>query len=197
MRLQHALTKRNYLAAIHLFYDINQYLGKDVMGFRYFYEHLDQPDRSQVLEFFTNEGLKIIHLKRRNLLRQYLSIKIAQKTNIWVTSEIAEFEKISVNVDECIRYIKKSSELTDEHNRIFSHVNNLDVHYEDILQNREVQMHKIQDFLDIPRRPCNSPLKKINNKSLEGTIKNFQEVKCALEDTPWDTFLEDSDSVAS
>lgn len=56
------------------------------VGFKYFYEHMVvEPDLHKYI--ITHKEIKVIHLKRFDLLRTYVSFKISRKIKVWSKSK--------------------------------------------------------------------------------------------------------------
>ena len=54
------------------------------IGFKIFYDHpLNTNDKSVWNKILSDKSIHIIHLKRENMLRSFISLKIAHKTQTW------------------------------------------------------------------------------------------------------------------
>ncbi len=77
------------------------------VGFKLFYWHCHEDNWRCIWDYMNSmQGLKIIHIKRRNMLKTFLSLKIAQRTKQW--SQIKEKNKktkpsITLDFNECVK----------------------------------------------------------------------------------------------
>jgi hypothetical protein len=62
--------------------------GWGAVGFKLFYYHARQLPYSSVWDYLAaNRDIRILHIRRRNLLKQYYSLERAHKTNVWASSK--------------------------------------------------------------------------------------------------------------
>ena len=81
-------------------------------GFKIFYDQAQDTATRTIWSFLKElKGLKIVHIKRDNLLRTYLSEKIAQKTGVWhLPKRVEPLEKdktVVLNLENCISFFSK------------------------------------------------------------------------------------------
>jgi len=142
-------------------------------------------------------NLKVIHLKRQNPLRLYVSWEIAQKTNIWnVTQE--EYEQLSTR--RCITYSREQmyAYLDDVENKTkcfdecwFAKHEKLEIFYEDLISNTDNVMARIQQFLHVPIYPVHADLVRMNSEPLAELIDNYDQFSADIQGTPWEEYLDD------
>lgn len=146
------------------------------VGFKYFYEHsLLEPELLRHL--ITNRSLKLIHLKRKDLLRSYLSHKIAENTTKWSESL---FEKkiplknrqIQVDVSDFNKYKKAMKDNYLLFSKIFKDHNVLTLYYEDLIENPKHCLSDVQTFLKVKNKKLLTVLERQNPEPIEELIKN-------------------------
>lgn len=108
-------------------------------------------------EFINNSKIKIVHLKRKNQLLRYLSLKHAQQTNHWDNLTI-DNQKISLNIKDIINNINYVKEQEKKYS-------GLDVYYEDIVANDwawRLYINKILEYCG--EKPLDKIIPKIGRK---------------------------------
>jgi len=166
-----------------------------LVGFKIFYYHpLDSDDRSVWDQLVADKRVKVIHLKRNNLLRTVLSGKIALKTKVWTNKRSAikvklEDKKLSLNVDECIVEFKKIKEWESNIDKMFNDHPKLVINYEKLVAKPDT-FDEILDFLGIEQKELKSGYKKQNKEPLEELIENYHEFSGKLSKTEWGYLLE-------
>jgi LPS sulfotransferase NodH len=170
--------------------------GYPVVGFKW---HYWLPDTGEPLarHLTADSGIRIIHLKRRNLLRQFLSYQRAASTNVWarvrgesaqpppslnlpphkVLSHIAEIEAKSREYDECLRGHQI-----------------LELFYEDLAKDPQAVGTRALEFLGVK---SSQELKVLTEKTgvdpLRSAIDNYDELKAEfqLAFDRWSSFFEE------
>ncbi len=166
-----------------------------LVGFKIFYYHpLDSDDRSVWDLLVADKRIKVIHLKRNNLLRTVLSGKIALKTKVWTNKRAArkvklEDKKLSLNVDECIQEFQKIKEWESKIDNMFSKHPKLVISYEELVAKPDT-LNEVLDFLGIEQKELKSGYKKQNKEPLNELIENYHEFSSKLSDTEWSYLLE-------
>lgn len=166
------------------------------LGFKIFYDHPIDSDDKEVWDFIKKDvDIRIIHLKRRNILRSHVSRLIALKTDKWTSTqnnEPAENESRAVEVDtgHCIDQFQQLEKWQNDHDkRSFSQHEYLEVIYEELASEPQKIMNEVFDFLQLPRRKVETKLKRQNPEPLNLLIKNYSEVKKVLEEKGYAHFL--------
>jgi LPS sulfotransferase NodH len=164
------------------------------VGFKLFYYHAQEVSR-QVLWSFLKEKkeLKILHLKRRNTLRELLSLRKAFKTNHWTntTGTADKSFSISLNYDDCLQEFIYAQQSKEQFDTFFQDHPRIGVVYEDLANDYEREMRRIQDFLEVTYEPVIPSTFKQSNQPLIEAISNYSELKQKFEGTPWETFFEE------
>lgn len=136
------------------------------VGLKLFYEYFDDArfaDDFNVI--ITQPNIKVIHLTRKDRMKQYRSLKIAEATNVWSTNVITKKMPDAIELDllDYQHYLDKSESLQASILRLFAEHDILDVTYEDLTSETDLILTKIQNFLNVPVRKLFTLLKKQNN----------------------------------
>lgn len=151
------------------------------IGLKLFYEYFEDPRYSSSFNYVINrKDVKIIYLIRRDILKVYVSLKIAQKTNVWSSVKSAGNEprpKITIDRNDYIQFREEHL----RHRRLFVTLLKdhplLEVAYEDLVQNPQPVLKSVQQFLGVKPKALFTLLKQQNPGSVESLITNYDEVK--------------------
>ena len=140
--------------------------------------------------------LKVIHLSRKNLLRVWVSDKIAERTGRYTTWKPTQYihpneKKIYVSPDECIRGLNKMHADKIFFEGSFKGCDTMPLTYEDLTIQPMVALAKVQQFLCLKTAKLFSMLLQQNPEPLTQLIVNFEEVKRALAGTRWEQCPDD------
>jgi LPS sulfotransferase NodH len=190
--LSKSLEQGATVAALESLYSIAPLVNVDAIGFRLFYDHLSDRRNRQVLEYFRSHQTKVIHLRRDNLLRQYLSLSVAQTAEVWVSEQKVATTSVHLDPRKCRRYLKRTAKARDVFSGKMRHLDVMDLTYEELSEDHERTVGAVLDFIGVERAPLSSNLKKLNNAPLDEAIQNYESLKLSLKDTPWIRYF-DSD----
>ena len=169
-------------------------------GFRLKVYHLtvDQRvrDPARLLSDLCGAGWKIIHLSRRNLLRQALSNLrlIGTGKAQYGSAEPLPAEKIVVDCRRVIELMRTRALLAEQEKSMLAPLPHLSLCYEDDLSDgRRHQAAADRAFahLELPRAAVRTALARIHAGALPELIANYEEVRDALAGTPYAPFLEE------
>lgn len=135
--------------------------------------------------------IKIIHLKRTNLLASYVSTILTLKTNIIMATNQAHIHQIrlTINPQECLKYFMIVSTHQRYYDDFFQNSDMLSITYESMVTNKEKRSAKILDFLQLQQKPLASSLIKLNTTPLPYLLKNYTELKRYFQKTEWSKFF--------
>lgn len=131
-----------------------------------------------------NLPMRVIHLYRKNILDQFLSLKLAQKNNKWISTNrkdgTYEEYNVSIDVKEFKEYethkIKKYSEYKEKFPDAYI------VDYEELSKDPQFVFDKgLFQFLGVAPQPVLLNTIKQNKKPREEIIINFNDVKDIIE----------------
>jgi hypothetical protein len=168
--------------------------GLAAVGFKIFYYHDAQESGPELWPYLQSRtDLRIIHLKRRNTLRELLSLKRAQQTNEWYTTVETEdiAAPIMLDYDECAREFEYAKNIKEHFDKFFAKSTVLEVNYEDLAQGADKEMGRVQHFLGIKARKLSPLVVKQSHRPLPEAIANYDELRAAFLGTGWEHFFED------
>lgn len=147
-------------------------------------------DYEKVLQTFSNDGWKFLHLKRKNFLRHKLSNLILKETKITHIKNSDSFKqkKILVDCNALMEGILFGEEVEKTEEENLRDIPNIKIHYEeDLLDNTRHQntADRIFEYLNLKSHKVNTNLKKISSENLEDMILNYDEVYNFFKDTKY------------
>jgi LPS sulfotransferase NodH len=164
------------------------------VGFKLFYYHAKDSQWSGLWTFLKEDtGIKIIHLKRRNILETHLSRQRAMLTDNWanISGERQEQPAIALDYAECLKDFKQTRDWELEYDLYFSKHSMLELFYEDLSQRYQTEIHRVQEFLGV----CFEPVAPITFKQgilpLSKSITNYTELKDKFSGSAWEEFFTD------
>jgi len=164
-------------------------------GFKLFYYHPFDEDKS-VWDYIRNDkSISIIHLVRNNLLAAYTSQKIGEKTKKW-TENINRPHNLGLNdkmvnlsYEECLDAFKKVRGFEDNIRNEFSDRNYIEISYEDLISDRKITMTKVYSAIGLEFESVETVMKKQNPESLSNLIVNYGGLKKQFAHTEWKDFF--------
>jgi LPS sulfotransferase NodH len=157
------------------------------VGFKLLYGH-DKRIWRFVWLYLQKSGVRIIHLKRRNLLARYLSFELAKRSNLWIASEnnvdnLKYEEPIIIDPKSCINNIKQMVHRQAKYEEVFTNNPMIETVYEDLVANTRDECARLLKFLGLAEHDLsNQSLRKQRTKRLSEVIANYNELKFAFED---------------
>ncbi|MEO0755248.1 MAG: sulfotransferase [Cyanobacteria bacterium J06648_16] len=165
------------------------------VGFKIFYNQAQAGQKQQIWQYLRqNKEIKIIHLKRRNLLRVCLSHHLATATNQWVLKDEAhrkDHDKVALGFQDCLKLFEETKEWEEEYDRFFDGHPKLEVSYEDLVNKTAAESKRLQSFLEVKFQRLKSSTLQQNRSLLAETIENYNELKDKFKDTPWRVYFDE------
>jgi len=168
--------------------------GIAAVGFKLFYYHARENGLEVLWSYLqAQEDIRILHIKRRNMLRTHLSRARAIQTDQWANTngKLEAEPPIALDFDECLKDFEQTSQWETEYDQFFSAHPRCEVLYEDLLNDFDRQIIRMQDFLEVKHAPLQSDIHKQSHKPLSQSIANYAELKEKFSDTPWEKFFND------
>jgi len=184
--------------------------GAKAIGFKFHYQH--SLFHEGITEALAADGeLRIVHLSRRNLLRQYVSHCTAERTDEWTRRKAtsssvirnawrrlrrtrkrpAAPSRLRLVPEETESYFWKQIVSADRFgNQVFAGHPRLELTYEDLDRDRVATMHPVWGFLGVsPYDEANSSLTKQNPRPLREVIVNYDALKERFATGPFASFF--------
>jgi len=168
--------------------------GIRAVGFELFYTHNRKGWSKQTWQYIQNTSkIKIIHLQRKNLLRSYASLRIAEKTNLWNTANPKKITSITIELDytACRQYFLATEAYRKFFDTYFQNHDCLSITYEDLVASRNRETKKILRFLNVPNQMLSTSLVKLDTRSLSDIVQNYAQLKRRFSKTKWASFFND------
>lgn len=161
---------------------LKDYIWKDysnsykAIGFKYFYDHgRHLVNFEEVLNFLIEErAIKILHLKRNNLLRALFSYKRALAQKSWSKAN-ADF-RTTISIEECKDYFQQ----VEENQKLIDHLFSdraLQVNYEILIKEPEFILQNILDYIGVNRETLTTETIKNKETNLSECIANFDDLR--------------------
>lgn len=159
-------------------------------GFKLMYGQLAQYPALQ--KYLETSGTLIIHLKRKNLLRRYVSLRLAQETNKWSSNTgKMKLHTIKLDPEKTPKSLEKSN-MQVQKNTIYQKTNPyLEVTYEELSDHPDETLARIWHSLNEKPVKLTTALEKQNPYPLQQIIINYQEIEAVLLGTEFEWMLTD------
>lgn len=126
-------------------------------------------------------GWKIVHLKRKDMFRHFLSGQLARaRGGYHKRDDTPEAFTFEIERRSMAQVMRRRARWTRREIRALKGIPHLTLTYEDNLQDSNVQqatVNEVLDFVDLEKRDAETRLRKINRRPLEETISNYSDVK--------------------
>ncbi len=163
------------------------------VGFKIFYYHAREGSWEPVWPYLLAQTeLRVIHIKRRNVLKTHLSRKRAEITDSWVNTTGAPEKPVSVTLDyaECLADFIRTRAWEEEADTQFAQHSVLQLAYEDLARDYEGEMRRVQAFLGVDYEVVRPSIHKQSRQTLAEAITNYDELKQQFAGTLWAEFFE-------
>lgn len=150
------------------------------VGFKLFYNDIESEVFKKVV---ANKDIKIIHLVRYDLLRQFVLLKIAEKTGEWSEHKASgglNKTTITVNPTQFEKFRMESTGQRQQMIETFAQHQHFQVVYEDLCNSPDEILNQLQAFLKVKPKRLFSLLKKQNSEQLNELVSNYSEIENTL-----------------
>jgi LPS sulfotransferase NodH len=164
------------------------------VGFKIFYYHAQDDSRKAVWEYLkNNEYLRVIHIKRKNILKTYLSRKRAEMTDDWanISGNKKDYPAVFLDYEECLRNFTSTRTWESQYDLFFDNHQKIDLYYENLARDYDREMNRVWELLGVDYEPVKPNTYKQATKPLSIAISNYFELKEKFIGTPWEEFFED------
>lgn len=180
---------------------------KNVFGFEGLLEHLveDRP-------------LKVLHLKRRDLLRSLISLRLAETTghyhrqplrlewrtvSLGVRHPLRAIQRLRVRLgqrnytptglmlskEECEQYFVETARAESHYDGLFSAHDRIDVFYEELVDDFLAATGRLQEFLGVAPQMLSSRQERVNSPATRDLVRNYDELRAAFRESNYERFF--------
>ncbi|MFN3241875.1 MAG: sulfotransferase [Planctomycetota bacterium] len=138
--------------------------------------------------------LGVIHLRRKNLLRQLVSFEVAKATNVYrsnspKTPRVSHDEvALEIGRKHCETFMRRTTDAARAACARLSNCEHLDLTYEEMTESpeaTEATMRRTLDFLGLRHIALQSQLRKQVNRPVRDLVRNYDELASAFAKTEW------------
>lgn len=164
------------------------------VGFKLFYYHAHGTSLEPIWNYIkAHTEIRVLHIKRQNILKTHLSKKRAEITDSWInlTGEKEQAPRITLDYEECKADFEQTRAWEDTYTQFFQQHHVLELVYEDLARNYAQRMEEVQAFLGVNRQAVQPQTFKQASRPLSEAITNYAELKHQFAGTPWQEFFTD------
>jgi hypothetical protein len=194
--------------------------GEDVraVGFKAMYDHIWVFEG--LSEYLAAQpDIRVIHLQRRNPLRSFVSLRIAETSGNWVEPLLPprapwvpgpvrrairpfrralsairhpalEPKAVTLSPEECRFYFSWAEEKTNEYGDQFREHPILTLYYEDLARHPRAELERVQRFLGLPPRSLPIGTLRQNPEPLRELLANYDELRETFAGTEFAVFFD-------
>jgi LPS sulfotransferase NodH len=168
------------------------------VGFKLFAERVQCPGTERLFVRLKAEvqGLRVIHIIRRNFLDMWVSRKKAEQTGVWRVPSIGVepppkggVQGIRANPENLLQHFNQLESATHFLHRHFSDGPYLKIDYGQLIREFQAQMERVFRFLDVEVLDCRMTLRKQNTGLHKQFIQNYDELKQFFQSTKFRHFF--------
>ena len=168
--------------------------GCKIMGYQ-LERQVSFSEMQPFLQKMHDQGWKIIHLARRNILRQALSQLLVRRGGRLhrLTNDCSPLTQVHIDVNELQQTLQKIEITSARDEAILTGISHLKLTYEDSLlqpEKHQDTLDKVFTYLGLPISLVHTRLRRITPKEISSFVGNFEEVKSFLDGTPYAKFVE-------
>lgn len=165
------------------------------VGFKIFYYHAQDEIWKSVWDYLVeNKDIRVLHIKRQNILRTHLSKVRAEQSGRWanITGKTEEDQPVRLDYDQLVQDFKRTRSMEEAGDELFKDHPILEVVYEKLASDYINEFKHVQNFLSLENWPiAPQTYKQARESSLSRAIENYDELKQKFNHTPWESFFED------
>jgi LPS sulfotransferase NodH len=179
---------------------MDRYYGRKeapVVLFKAMYNHADNRRVRKYLA--EHEEIRVIHLRRDNLLKQHVSRMLIyeKRERPWQPHSTYRLPVVSVRIEpqRAISEMRRVRDTYNDFEQLLSRHRRIELKYEELFNGPTLSndaWHAISELLEIEHADdATSNLVKINPNSLRPMVKNYDELAAALAETEFAKYLDD------
>lgn len=165
------------------------------VGFKIFYEHAQSPKWRPIWHYLKDQrNIRVVHVKRKNLLRTHLSFELAQRTGRYRSSSPGASSPppdLRLEYEDCLRAFSTLAEQQRRFDADFADHALLEVSYEALASDFDGQVRTVQDFLGVTHESVRPETRKQEKRPLASAIQNYNELKARFAGSEWEPLFEE------
>jgi LPS sulfotransferase NodH len=147
-------------------------------------------------DFAVDTGIRIIHLKRRNVLRTCLSRAIAEKQDAWAERRIEQDSSVrrkavSISFNDLKAAFEQTERWEQTADLLFADHPCLNVFYEELVKSPPIAFGEVTGFLDVAEGVPMTRLRKQNPEPTSQLIVNYAELRDGFRGTKWQCYFDE------
>jgi LPS sulfotransferase NodH len=162
------------------------------VGFKLFYYHARTHPFSAVWEYLVRDPeVLVLHIKRKNILEQFLSLRLAHMTEVW-SSEQKKGKvpgPIRLEADACLLHFEQVRAQEAACDAFFEGHPVIAIYYEDLMKNAALEMQRVQRFLGLNVKPLIAETRRQRTEPVWHAIANYDELKAIFGKSEWAEFF--------
>jgi LPS sulfotransferase NodH len=169
--------------------------GYAAIGFKLFYYHARIAPFNAVWEYLAqNTDIYVLHIKRRNVLEQFVSLKLAHTTDVWSLTEpvMRQPEPLRLEIEDCRKHFELIRSVESDCDVFFARHQVKNIYYEDLTADRDAGIASVEKFLGLKDEKLSTELVRQRTLPLSKAIANYKELKQAFAKTEWADFFHQS-----
>jgi hypothetical protein len=171
--------------------------GKKAVCFKLKHDELILPEYKVLRDEIVNDAdFRIIHLRRDNLLRRYLSHYIANNVTrvTWAIhgQTVPEIQSVVLKPHKCQKNFETVLDREREFAELFAQHPGFRISYEEMIIPGSEKLQSLLDFMGVPRRELTTTTQKLGCDDLRKVIANFDELRSYFAGSPFSKFFEDA-----
>ncbi len=177
---------------------MNRYFARadrPVMVFKAMYNHIRPPWTIRYLR--EHPEIRILHLRRHNLLKQFVSHQLiaVKRDKVWQPHATAPVTPASITIssEAALQYMRRLRAEYDAHEQLFNGHARLPLCYETMVGGQSLRpevAREVCEFLGIGQQPMRSTLIKMNPVDLRSMVKNYDELAADIGRTEFADLLD-------
>jgi LPS sulfotransferase NodH len=163
------------------------------VGFKIFYYHAHEHGWDRLWPHLeADKALRVLHIKRRNMLKTHVSRARAAQTEVWTDTSGLKVSSgpLVLDYEECLADFERTLSWEGEFDARFADHPLLEIIYEDLVQNNHQVTREVQTFLDVPYCPLQPETFRQSSEPLAQAIANYAELKERFAGSRWEVFFE-------
>jgi len=170
--------------------------GKKAVCFKLKHDEMVRPEYKVLRdEIVSDQDFRIIHLRRENLLRRYLSHYIANHVTrvTWAIhgQNVPELQPVVLKPHKCQKDFEMILDREREFAELFAQHPGFQISYEEMITPGSEKLQSLLDFMGVPRRELTTTTQKLGCDDLRKVIANFDELRLHFAGSPFSKFFED------